>query len=154
MNLYYMRHGLSDCNIEFRLDHSSYGLNDKGRSEVRATKPYIDSLGIELVFSSPIPRALETANILFPKKEIKVIHEFSECTGQIWKDIEDGSLTEDYLRYKDQVLAGIEKIKEYFSTASCLIIAHGGNFKIFSEYFGFPFKLLNTSEVYRIEVNS
>ena len=43
-HFYYMRHGLSDCNIEFRLDHSTFGLNEDGRKEVELKKEKIRGL--------------------------------------------------------------------------------------------------------------
>ena len=149
-HFYYMRHGLSDCNIEFRLDHSTFGLNADGRKEVESKKEKIRGLNIQNVFSSPIPRAIETAEILFPDKNITIVDAISECTGEVWLDIENDRDTDNRKKYQEKVHSGLRKIEDKLTQGS-LLIAHGGNFWAVSRYFGFDFKLLNTAQIVRVE---
>lgn len=66
-NLYFVRHGQTNANLarifQGQIDTP---LNDVGRDQVRATKSRIPDLGIkwDVVISSPLSRAYETAQIL------------------------------------------------------------------------------------------
>ena len=73
-SIFLIRHGESEWNAARRLQGqhpSAPGLTEKGREQVRALK---DSLEIrpDSVYSSPAKRAVQTAEILFPRVEIKI----------------------------------------------------------------------------------
>lgn len=149
-----MRHGLSDCNIKFRMDHSNFGLNKEGIQEVKDKKKIVNSLGITKVFSSPIPRARETAQILFPSLDIEIVEGITECTGPIWLDIANNQDTEIKQKYLNRVKESLQLIEQILLEKNGLIVAHGGNFWAVSQYFGFDFILLKTSEIVKIvEIN-
>ena len=97
--LFYMRHGASNSNIIDRRNHAHVGLNRRGRREVKAQKEFVRSLEIERVFSSPILRAHQTAKLLFPESQIEIVTEFSECTGEIWNDLESARNTNKAYAY-------------------------------------------------------
>ncbi len=85
MNIFVIRHGETDWNTQFRLQgRTDIPLNDNGRSQAKKTAEGLKAEGIcfDAVYSSPLCRAVETAEILsgFSKDKIKTdsrIIEFS-----------------------------------------------------------------------------
>ena len=71
-----IRHGESEANVLKILDHdpdSKYHLTQIGRGQVEFTAERISKLKVDLILSSPLLRARETAEIL--SKKIKVPYE-------------------------------------------------------------------------------
>ena len=65
MNLYVVRHGETIWNVEKKVQGiTDIPLTDKGRSEAAELQDLISTLNIDLVISSPLDRAKETAKIL------------------------------------------------------------------------------------------
>ncbi len=72
MQLYFIRHGESQANVD-RLVTGSVGtpLTDKGIQQVKALYSLtICKLNMDLIFSSTAKRAIQTAELLFPQREI------------------------------------------------------------------------------------
>lgn len=64
-SFYFIRHGQTDWNAEGRLQgHTDIPLNDKGREQARAAISFFKGLKIDLIFSSPLGCAYETAKII------------------------------------------------------------------------------------------
>lgn len=148
---YYMRHGLSESKIKNRVDNSKVGLSEEGRLQVQKKKPLIDSLKIDMVFSSPVARTKETAEILFPKKEIQIIPEISECTEEIWEAIARNQSSREKESYLRRVEKGFEKISPSIPLKRVFLVGHGGNFWALSEILGISFKLPLTAEVIELK---
>lgn len=80
-DFYIFRHGETDLNIEQRWQGQKFDveLNEKGISQAYDLANKIKPLGLEVIFSSPLKRALKTAEIasketavpLFIKNELK-----------------------------------------------------------------------------------
>ena len=69
MNLYVVRHGETLWNREKRVQGvTDMPLTDKGRQEAKKLQELIKSLNIDVVISSPLIRARETAKILVDSK--------------------------------------------------------------------------------------
>ena len=69
MNLYVVRHGETIWNKEHKVQGiTDIPLTDKGREEAKELQPLIKSLDIDIVISSPLIRARETAKILVDSK--------------------------------------------------------------------------------------
>lgn len=69
MKLYVVRHGETIWNAENRVQGvSDIPLTDKGRLDAALQKDFVKSLDIEVVISSPLDRAIETAKILTDNK--------------------------------------------------------------------------------------
>lgn len=65
MKLYVVRHGETIWNVENRVQGiSDIPLTDKGRLDATLQKDFVKSLDIDVVISSPLDRAIETAKIL------------------------------------------------------------------------------------------
>lgn len=76
MNIFVIRHGETDWNKQFRLQgRTNIPLNDDGRAQARKTAEGLKEMGItfDAVYTSPLIRAVETAEILsgFPSDKIK-----------------------------------------------------------------------------------
>ena len=69
MNLYVVRHGETIWNVERKVQGiTDVPLTDKGRSEAKELQDLISTLNIDVVISSPLDRARETAKILINSK--------------------------------------------------------------------------------------
>lgn len=65
MILYVVRHGQTEWNLEHRCQGiSDIPLTDKGRESAKELYPLVSTLDIDLVFASPLSRAIETAKLL------------------------------------------------------------------------------------------
>ena len=103
MKLYFVRHGLTDSNVERRMMGMRVDepLNEKGLQEAEHLAKKIDT-DFELLYSSPLKRAYQTAEILARRLNLPVIvrQEISEIdagclSGMLWSEISD--LTEKKL---------------------------------------------------------
>ena len=69
MNLYVVRHGETIWNVEKRVQGiTDIPLTDKGRKDAEELQELISTLNIDVVISSPLKRARETAEILVDSK--------------------------------------------------------------------------------------
>lgn len=69
MKLYVVRHGETIWNAENRVQGvSDIPLTDKGRLDATLQKDFVKSLDIDVVISSPLDRAIETAKLLTDNK--------------------------------------------------------------------------------------
>jgi len=65
MNLYVVRHGQTIWNVERRVQGiTDIPLTEKGKDEAKELQNLISTLNIDVVISSPLERARETAKIL------------------------------------------------------------------------------------------
>lgn len=66
MRIYFVRHGESEANIQQIISNRSYqhGLTDKGRAQAAALADHLKGVRITRIFSSPLMRAVQTAEIL------------------------------------------------------------------------------------------
>lgn len=80
--IYFIRHGENKANItkEFSYRKVDYPLTEKGQIQSKQTAEYFINKPIDTIFTSPLKRAIETANYIGIKinKEPKIIEEFCE----------------------------------------------------------------------------
>ena len=62
--LYFLRHGQSQANLDGVYAADASPLTNRGREQARAAGKQVAALGITPVIASPLPRALETAQIV------------------------------------------------------------------------------------------
>lgn len=76
MRLYIMRHGETDWNKSRRLQgKSDISLNDFGRELAEKTREELKDVPFDLVITSPLRRARETAMIVRGEREIPIIED-------------------------------------------------------------------------------
>lgn len=91
MELYIIRHGETDWNTQKRLQgHSDIELNDYGRELAYITSEALKEVEFDVIYSSPLIRAYETATILKRDRAIEIIKDdrlkemcFGEYEGKI-----------------------------------------------------------------------
>lgn len=95
--LYIFRHGETDWNKEKRAQGwADIPLNAKGREQAKDLASVMAKVGLDVIYSSPLSRALETANIVAEKTKAKVIindglreHNIGFLSGHIVKMTEN-----------------------------------------------------------------
>ena len=76
MRLYIMRHGETDWNKARRLQgQADIPLNEVGRSIARQTAAGMKDITLDAVYSSPLIRAKETAQIVIGKREVPLLED-------------------------------------------------------------------------------
>lgn len=79
MKLYIVRHGVTDWNEAKRLQgNSDIPLNEKGRELARITAEGLKNVPFDYIYSSPLGRAVETAEIIRGKRNIPI-----ECDNRL-----------------------------------------------------------------------
>jgi broad specificity phosphatase PhoE len=153
MKIYIARHGQTDLNKQKktmgRIDQS---LNQDGISQAQALIPELEKINFDVIFSSTLLRAKETAEII--ANHFKIVINFDEriierdfgsLGGKTWDEIKEYSGKEnlkeddsqqiyDYRPYggesvedvKERYLSFIEEIKDKYSDKTVLVVAHGG----------------------------
>lgn len=65
LELYIVRHGQTETNHQNRVNGiTNLSLNESGRTQVKNLKKNFDTTKIDEIYSSPLKRAFETAQIL------------------------------------------------------------------------------------------
>lgn len=74
MELYIVRHGKTLWNAEGRLQgHSDIALNDEGRQMAKALGERLADIPFDKIYSSPLSRAYETAELIRGDRDIPII---------------------------------------------------------------------------------
>lgn len=72
--IYLTRHGQTEWNIERRLQgRGDSPLTEQGIERAKELRDRVKDIDIDVIFSSPIKRALDTANIIKGEKNVEVI---------------------------------------------------------------------------------
>ena len=105
-----IRHGLTEANDKsvYIGSRSDYSLSDKGRSQLVNKLDVFQYPKVQRVYSSPLKRCTETAELLFPDRELYLAEDFRELDfgefdGKSVKELID---REDY---KDWLKGGADK---------------------------------------------
>jgi len=95
MEFYVFRHGQTDWNKERRIQgHSDIPLNDEGRRQASQLRETLSHLNLDIIFSSDLDRAYETAVIACDGLGLEVIKDqrlreahFGQAEGMLIEDI-------------------------------------------------------------------
>lgn len=138
-HFYYVRHGETDWNLEHRAQgQTDVPLNENGRLQATAIPAKIRDAGIKLICSSPLRRAMETAEIIATTLAlpIHVIDELKEaCWGEFegtikgswytdWLSGHTESGAEPYDAFINRAISGINRA--IANDGPVLVVAHGG----------------------------
>lgn len=123
-DFYFIRHG----ETEPHLDDNNISLNRCGIAQIQQAAPLLKGLGLAGIYSSPLPRALETSKILNPDNNITInqVGGLSECTCHVWNHLtsQDELTDPDTKGFVSRVLSAFEDILK--QPGPVLIVAHGG----------------------------
>ncbi len=134
IDVYIFRHGQTDWNKERRCQgHIDIPLNDTGRREAQSLRPFIKSLNLDIVYSSDLSRARETAKLASEGLNIPIHHTpllreayFGKAEGHLFLELDhicgEGFLAQ-FKSYEDLDLRfpGGESRREAISRAHQLI---------------------------------
>ena len=74
--IYVVRHGSTDWNDKkISMGSKDIPLNDKGKAEALNTASLLQNYDFDLIISSPLIRALETANIINKDRDNQIVIE-------------------------------------------------------------------------------
>jgi broad specificity phosphatase PhoE len=147
--IFLARHGESDWNVARRFQgHSDRPLTERGREQAHALADLVASEEIEAVYTSPLSRARETAEIVAARVGLEpvALPELREVDTGSWSglsraDVETrfpegftrwrsgGSGWEDgetYEEMAERVIGALRTIAEDHADGRVLIISHGG----------------------------
>ncbi len=122
MDIYLIRHGQTDFNVEHRLQgQMDTDLNEEGRAQAERGAVFLREHGVfvEKVYTSPLRRAVDTAEIMtgIPRSQfifderLKEI-DFGPIEGMVWENV-DKKLT-DYVNdpWNNPPFRGIEPVPD------------------------------------------
>ena len=159
MKIYVVRHGQTKWNLEGRIQgKTDIELNEKGREQAKTIRDLIAKYDIDLIISSPLKRAKETAEIINSKLKCPIIFDkaleergYGEFEGEVRKLIEDEIVNSQMLHnynlnldYKgiepikdlcNRVWGLLDSIKEKYKNKNILLISHGGVIRAINGYF-------------------
>lgn len=148
--IFLIRHGITQGNLEGRyIGFTDLPLCDEGYAAISRMAHDDIYPEVDKVYSSPLKRCLETAEIIYPNRYIKQIDNISECDfgdfeGKTQKDLENNA---DYLEwikggmqakapngesYEEFTLRCVDGLEEIFKDMmkeeifSAAVITHGG----------------------------
>ena len=74
ITLYVIRHGETDWNIESRMQgHTDIPLNSNGHNQAQSAAKKLKDINFDLIISSPLSRAIDTANHINNSKDVPII---------------------------------------------------------------------------------
>ncbi|HHD92124.1 MAG TPA: histidine phosphatase family protein [Candidatus Portnoybacteria bacterium] len=160
--IYIIRHGKTDFNEQSRyLGSIDIPLNSTGKEQAIKVRNYFNDLrdrDIDIIISSPLKRAIETAKIIKPDN-LKIVPDpaFMERNIGVYEGLTKDEAKEKYprlftknitrifneaptggetiLEVQDRVFAGLNKIKEIYQEKNILIITHAFVAKVINKYF-------------------
>jgi len=137
-HLYFCRHGESEMNVLMQYaGQVDTPLTDRGREQAALAGNHADTLGLDLVVSSPLVRALETAQIIAAEANYPVD---KIITNQLFMERSYGSLAgksyevpQDWANYPDietddALMARVRAALDYLHTLDAdtiLVVSHG-----------------------------
>lgn len=165
MKIWMVRHGETDSNMAERVmgQRIDEPLNDEGRAQAEHSAEQLRAEPYDIIFSSPLKRAYETAQVIARARNIPIIvrdelkeRNFGSLSGKTWPEIdraagaEPGTMHEkDYSQQYDYHAFGGESIEDVkrrllhftdalkrdYSNKRILIVAHGGILRLARKMF-------------------
>ncbi len=143
MALYYIRHGLTDWNLEKRIQgHSDICLCEDGIKQAYEAKALMKEIKIDKIYCSPLTRVKQTCDIVNELWNAPITYEerikeryFGDYEGKILKpkvdmwnfdapDVVPNG--ENLCSFFDRVQTFLKEIEEEIQNQNILIVAHGG----------------------------
>lgn len=136
-----VRHGETNWNSSGRLQGTEdVELNDRGREQANETACYFEKEAWDIVVSSPLKRAFETAEIIASRlslPSVKIIDEIKErsygsASGlrpeEIRERFPDGTFPdqEDFEKLRERAMIGLNRIANEFKGKRIIVVSHGG----------------------------
>lgn len=163
-----VRHGQTDWNLQLIIQgREDNPLNDTGRKQAECSAEFLSNEKWDVIISSPLVRAYETAQIIAKKVGVSTIHlderlierDFGQASGKLIasviekvqnREVEDMETDEELVK---RGLASIAEIVEKYENKRIIITAHAHTIKailcgIDNENFDFKMTLDNACANY------
>lgn len=139
--IYFVRHGQTEWNKLGKLQgHKDIELNDEGRMQAQIVKEKLSGVKFDKVFSSPLKRAKETAQIICNKEAVvdnRLIERFNgELEGKLkaeiktFPDFNDPNETrfgiETLNSFKNRINDFLDEITKNYKNKNILVVTHAG----------------------------
>jgi broad specificity phosphatase PhoE len=138
-----VRHGETDWNLERRVQgHTDRPLNETGRAQARALADELAAEEIDVIYSSDLIRAHETARIVAERKglDVTAIPELRERDFGTWEGLTDDDIVarfpdahhrawgdaETKEEMAERVLEALRRIALAHGDSRVLVVSHGG----------------------------
>ncbi|MBI9108679.1 MAG: histidine phosphatase family protein [Spirochaetales bacterium] len=120
-----IRHGETDWNAQFKIQgRSDIPLNEIGRRQASVTAEYLEEECWDIIYSSPLKRALETARTISKAVRVPAITIESDLIECDFGDAEGMAIDERKLVYPDRnLIPGAEKLDDIKFRAEKIITA-------------------------------
>lgn len=151
MQIYLVRHGQTDDNIKNLMQGwKDTPLNETGKTQAYQLIPFFESLHIDIIYSSDLSRAFETASIIakslnkhvFLDKQLREMY-LGSWEGHSWQEIEaefayflgkpeneKNALNihsgESYIEFQLRSFSVFNKIVKNHEDKNMIIVTHGG----------------------------
>ena len=139
--IYFVRHGQTDWNKIGRMQgHKDTELNDEGKNQAQILKEKLKGIKFDKVFSSPLKRAKETAQII-SEQEIVFDDRLKERWNgelegkikteiEVFPDFNDPNDTrfgiEPLNSFKSRIHSFVDEIMVKYKNKNVLVVTHGG----------------------------
>ena len=139
--IYFVRHGQTEWNKLGKLQgHKDIELNDEGRMQAQIVKEKLSGVKFDKVFSSPLKRAKETAQIICNEEAVvdnRLIERFNgELEGKMkaeiktFPDFNDPNETrfgiETLNSFKNRINDFLDEITKNYKNKNVLVVTHAG----------------------------
>lgn len=154
MKIYSTRHGQTDFNkSNIVLGTTDIELNETGLIQAEQLAENVTGFDIDIIISSPMKRAMKTAQIVAEKNKIENITDirlrewdygeyeaksrFTEGFAENKKNfgVRMGKTGESLLHLAHRVYSALDDIIRNYSNKNVLIVSHGGVCRIIETYF-------------------
>lgn len=175
--LFLVRHGQTDWNK----DHKLMGivdipLNEDGKTEAKDISKKIAEYKIDVIYSSPLKRALETAEIISKEigLNIKISEslkerDFGDLSGKSWEEISkitgvdskeiDRKQEYDYTKYGgENALQVKERVQNFLKKivgighSNILLVCHAGVIRAIESTKNEPRQIINSGSITEFEI--
>lgn len=147
--LYLVRHGEAENNVRSILNSlpetKKYSLTERGRKQVSLTAEFLVKAAPDVIFSSPIERTKETAEIIAAatglsirfderlheagmgvfngKKQKEFLKKYSDPKMRISPDTTDG--VESFIDMRGRLKSFLDDVKENYAGKKVVVVSHG-----------------------------
>ena len=145
MEILLTRHGQTDWNVLKKVQgKADIELNATGKLQAYETAKQLENEKIDLIISSPLKRAIQTAEIINEKRNVPIIvderlseRDMGEFEGKTTAEFDtdefwDYTKNKQYIKAEnikdlfDRVYGFLDDIKEKYKDKKVLLVSHGG----------------------------
>lgn len=165
MKLFIVRHGQTDYNLQGKFQGQiDIPLNEEGKNQAIGVLKIFKDIDIDVIFSSPLARAIDTVKKISEYKNIDIIidnriieRSFGDLEGKYSVDNLEEYNIENMTHLKQRVFSFLKDIIKEYKDKNVLVATHEGIAKVIEIFFygeeaGKSFRLKNGEyKIYYVE---